>query len=103
MRSVRMNKKLLAIAVGAAVAFPAVALTNGPTVYGKVNVDLKQVTVKPNHPAGSWVQDVQCDLESSAPRIAFEGEYDLDVANLKVIYHAEFQINVEDGAGPFSQ
>ena len=98
-----MNKKLLAIAVGAAVAFPAVALADGPTVYGKVNVDLKQVSVKPKQPAGSPVQDDQWELESNASRIGFKGEYDLDVANLKAIYQAEFQINVDDGAGPFSQ
>lgn len=98
-----MNKKLLAIAVGAAVAFPAVALANGPTVYGKVNVDLKQVSVKPKQPAGSPVQDDQWELESNASRIGFKGEYDLDVASLKAIYQAEFQINVDDGAGPFSQ
>lgn len=98
-----MNKKLLAIAVGAAIAFPAVALANGPTVYGKVNVDLKQVSVKPKQPAGSPVQDDQWELESNASRIGVKGEYDLDVANLKAIYQAEYEISVDDGAGPFGQ
>jgi len=96
-----MNKKLLAIAVGAAVAFPAVALADGPTVYGKVNVDLKQVSVDPAPAAPA--QDDQWELESNASRIGIKGEYDLDVANLKAIYQAEYEISVDDGAGPFGQ
>mgnify|MGYP000465799967 CR=1 FL=1 len=36
-----MKKNLLAIAVGAAVAMPSLALADGPTVYGKVNVSLE--------------------------------------------------------------
>lgn len=98
-----MNKKLLAIAVGAAIAFPAVALAEGPTVYGKVNVDLKRVAVKPEQPAGSAVQDDQWELESNASRLGVKGEFDLDVAGLKAIYQAEYEISVDDGAGPFGQ
>ena len=89
-----MNKKLLAIAVGAAVAFPAVALADGPTVYGKMNVTLEQ------YDDGT---DSQFQLDSNNSRLGVKGSYGLDVGGLSAIYQAEFGINVDDGAGPFSQ
>jgi predicted porin len=96
-----MNKKLLAIAVGAAVAFPAVALAEGPTVYGKMNITLEMNTVDPAPAAPDndsvWV------LDSNSSRLGVKGDYDLDVGGLSAIYQAEFGMNVDDGAGPFSQ
>lgn len=89
-----MNKKLLAIAVGAAVAFPAVALADGPTVYGKMNLTLEQY----DDGVASQFQ-----LDSNDSRLGVKGGYDLDVGGLSAIYQAEFGINVDDGAGPFSQ
>lgn len=60
-----MKKNLLAIAVGAAVAFPGLALADGPTVYGKVNVSLENAdfddgtdsedTWELNSNASAWV------------------------------------------------
>lgn len=96
-----MKKKLLAIAVGAAVVLPGVALAEGPTVYGKVNVDLKHVSVDPQPAAPE--EDSQWELESNASRLGVKGEFDLDIANLKAIYQAEYEISVDDGAGPFKQ
>src|SRR5690606_31371840 len=101
MRSVRMNKKLLAIAVGAAVAFPAVALADGPTVYGKMNVTLEMNSVDPD--PGAPNNDSAWVLDSNASRLGVKGAYDLEVGNLKAIYQAEYQIDVDEGAGPFSQ
>ncbi|MCC1495619.1 porin [Alcanivorax sp. 1008] len=96
-----MNKKLLAIAVGAAVAFPAVALAEGPTVYGKMNITLEMNTVDPAPAApdndSAWV------LDSNSSRLGVKGDYDLEVGGLSAIYQAEFGMNVDDGAGPFSQ
>lgn len=96
-----MKKKILAIAVGAAVVLPGIALADGPTVYGKMNIDIKQVSVDPKPTAP--VEDSQWELESNASRLGVKGEFDLDIANLKAIYQAEYEIAVDDGAGPFKQ
>ena len=97
-----MNKKLLAIAVGAAVAFPAVALADGPTVYGKMNVTLEMNSVDPAPAAPD--NDSEWVLDSNASRLGVKGGYDLDVGGLKAIYQAEYQIDVDNGgAAPFSQ
>ena len=88
-----MKKNLLAIAVGAAVAMPSLALADGPTVYGKVNVSLENAEfddgVNPSEDA--W------ELNSNASRLGVKGDFDLDVAGLKAIYQAEFEISVDDG------
>jgi predicted porin len=88
-----MKKNLLAIAVGAAVAMPGLALADGPTVYGKVNVSLENAEfddgVNPSEDA--W------ELNSNASRLGVKGDFDLDVAGLKAIYQAEFEISVDDG------
>lgn len=97
-----MNKKLLAIAVGAAVAFPAVALADGPTVYGKMNVTLEMNSVDPEPAAPD--NDSEWVLDSNASRLGVKGAYDLEVGNLQAIYQAEYQIDVDNGGGaPFSQ
>jgi len=88
-----MKKNLLAIAVGAAVAFPGLALADGPTVYGKVNISLENADfddgVNPSEDA--W------ELNSNASRLGVKGDFDLDVAGLKAIYQAEFEMQVDDG------
>jgi len=87
-----MKKNLLAIAVGAAVAFPGLALADGPTVYGKVNVSLENSDVDDGTTSEeTWEQN------SNASRLGVKGDFDLDVANLKAIYQAEFEISVDDG------
>ena len=96
-----MNKKLLALAVGAAISVPSIAMADGPTLYGKVNVDLKNVSVDPEPTAPT--EDSHWELESNASRLGVKGDFDLDVAGLKAIYKAEYEIAVDDGAGPFKQ
>lgn len=90
-----MKKNLLAIAVGAAVAMPGLALADGPTVYGKVNISLEHSEVDPE-PAAPNNED-KWELNSNASRLGVKGDFDLDVAGLKAIYQAEFEINVDDG------
>ena len=90
-----MKKNLLAIAVGAAVAFPGLALANGPTVYGKVNVSLENMSYEPAPAAPK--NDDKWELQSNASRLGVKGDFDLDVGDLKAIYQAEFEISVDDG------
>lgn len=100
-----MNKKLLAIAVGAVIALPGAALAN-PKVYGKVNVTLDSMETEiiagadtfPAAGADDW------RLNSNNSRLGVKGDYDLEVGGLKALYQAEYEINVDDGgAAPFSQ
>lgn len=77
-----MKKNLLAIAVGAAVAMPVVALADGPTVYGKVNVSLENAEFDD----GVNPSEDQWELNSNASRLGVKGDFDLDVAGLKAIY-----------------
>ncbi len=114
-----MKKNLLAIAVGAAVAMPVVALADGPTVYGKVNVSLENSTdevealfdyldgaavptIEEANTAISDAEDVWA-LNSNASRLGVKGDFDLDVANLKAIYQLEYEIAVDDGDAVFKQ
>ena len=83
-----MNKKLLAIAVGAVIAMPSLALADGPTVYGKMNLTLEKDKMDA---AGTD----QFQLDSNASRLGVKGSFDLDVAGLKAIYQAEY------GTDPF--
>ncbi|MBL7251199.1 porin [Alloalcanivorax sp. C16-2] len=93
-----MKKNLLAIAVGAALAAPMVpgmAQADGPKVYGKVNVSLENQDYDPG--PGAPNNDDEWELNSNASRIGVKGDFDLDVADLKAIYQAEFEISVDDG------
>jgi len=89
-----MKKNLLAIAVGAAVALPGLALADGPTVYGKVNISLEN---QENEIGQSGSVDDDWSLNSNASRVGIKGDFDLDFAGLKAIYQAEYEINVDDG------
>lgn len=98
-----MNRKLLAIAVGAAVVFPGMALAEGPKVYGKVNVSLEQYEGDLSaFLDGATFDDAeaidsQWQLASNASRIGVKGEFDLDVADMKAIYQLEYETFVDDG------
>ena len=94
-----MKKNLLAIAVGAALAspmmMPGAALADGPKVYGKVNVSLENMNYDPA--PGGANNDDEWELQSNASRLGVKGDFDLDVAGLKAVYQAEFEISVDDG------
>jgi predicted porin len=99
-----MNKKLLAIAIGAVVALPGAALAAGPTVYGKVNITLDSVDTEFAADTYADAGTDQWELNSNASRLGVKGDFDLEVGGLKAIYQAEYEINVDDGgAAPFSQ
>lgn len=99
-----MNKKLLAIAIGAVVALPGAALAAGPTVYGKVNITLDSVDTEFAADTFAGAGTDQWELNSNASRLGVKGDFDLEVGGLKAIYQAEYEINVDDGgAAPFSQ
>ncbi|MDF1819948.1 MAG: porin [Alcanivoracaceae bacterium] len=105
-----MNKKLLAMAVGAAIAFPGAALADGPKVYGKVNVSLEQYEPELSEYDDTLAVDAlkeasqdRWQLDSNASRLGVKGDFDLDVANLTAIYKLEYEIAVDDGNAVFKQ
>lgn len=89
-----MNKKLLALAIGSAVAMPVIALADGPTLYGKLNVTLDSIEMDTGVAATStdaWY------LNSNASRLGVKGDAETGVEGLKGIYLAEFEMFVDDG------
>lgn len=103
-----MNKKLLALAIGAAVAMPVSAVA-APTLYGQVNVSLESVEdeigndtdlgapIAPATTAEGWV------VRNNASRLGVKGEAATGIDGLKGVYLAEYGIKADDGVGPFTQ
>lgn len=103
-----MNKKLLALAIGAAVAMPVSAVA-APTLYGQINVSLESVEdeigidsdlaapIAPATTAEGWV------VRNNSSRLGVKGEAETGVDGLKGVYQAEYGIKADDGAGPFTQ
>lgn len=101
-----MNKKLLALAIGAAVAMPVSALADGPTLYGKINVSLESVEDElgmdsdlawPFDPAATaaegWV------VRDNASRVGIKGSAETGVDGLKGLYLAEFGLEADGASG----
>ena len=86
-----MNKKLLPLAVAAAIATPMVAQAADVTTYGKLHVSIDDRQDDSNATDG-W------DVVSRASRIGFKGVEDLG-GGLKAIWKLEFQIAMADADG----
>lgn len=86
-----MNKKLLALAIGAAAVLPMTAAA-ASSIYGKVNVTLQNVD---NGTLDQW------QLESNASRLGVKGDIKIS-DTLKGLYQAEYQIDVDNGAAASS-
>lgn len=84
-----MNKKLIALAVSAAVAAPlAMAEDSGPNVYGRVNLALA---------VNDSGDDTATDLRDVVSRFGVKGEEDLG-NGLAAIYKYEFRVNADRGS-----
>lgn len=89
-------KKLLAMAVGAAIAMPGAALAEKPEFYGKLNLSLDSVDID----APSMTPAIESDtweVRNNKSRLGVRGEFDTDVADLKAIYTIEYEIQPDDG------
>jgi predicted porin len=105
-----MKVKLLPLAIGAAIAMPGVALADGPTVYGKMNVtfenadsDLSATITETG--VGSDSVKVSADtweMNSNASRLGVKGSEEIN-DNLSAFYKAEYQIDVDAGDDVFKQ
>lgn len=106
-----MNKKLLALAIGAVIALPATAVAAGPTLYGQIDLSVENVDVDESFVTGLDGEVSTADntfvMRDNKSRIGIRGEAETGVADLKGIYQAEFGLAADDGdtsgGGPFSQ
>ena len=83
-----MKKKLLTLAVAAALPLAAQAANAEVTIYGKAHISIDYVDYD--------ATDSQWDVTSRASRIGFKGSEDLG-DGLKMIWKMESQINMADG------
>lgn len=92
-----MKRKLLPLAIGAAIAMPGVALAE-PTVYGKVNVSLEANDAD----NGNDLDDSKFELNSNASRLGVKGKEKIS-DNFSAIYKLEYEVAVDDGKDVFKQ
>ncbi len=90
-----MKRNLLALAVGAAIAMPGVALADAATIYGRMDLSLDRVnadndTNLANDSGSNW------SVSSNASRFGVKGDADLG-NGLKAIYKIEWQVDADDG------
>ncbi len=98
-----MNKNLIAIAVGAAVAIPSAAFAD-TKVYGKFNVGLEgqkdEIGLDKKYTDDTAVFKDQ----NNSSRLGFKGDQEVGLADLKVIYQLEYGIDPDGTEGtPFSE
>ncbi|EKF76027.1 porin [Alcanivorax hongdengensis A-11-3] len=67
-----------------------------PQVYGKLNISIESADLEGASVVNPAAEDAW-ELNSNASRLGIKGDVDLDVANLKAIYQAEFGIDVDEG------
>ena len=93
-----MQRKLLAAAVAAACATPALAQVPAEIqVYGRVNVSVERQTVSnSNNPAVA--NESNNVLVDNSSRIGFRGNKELG-SGLKAIWQVESRVKLDDGAG----
>lgn len=85
-----MNKKLLAMAVGAAVLLPGVALAD-ISIYGRAHLSLDQLD------DGNDYNEL--NLSSNSSRLGFRGETKLGSGDLTAFFQIEQEINFAQGSG----
>lgn len=92
-----MNKKLLMVAVGAALAAPMMAATAAPTVYGKFHMSLDRTD------SGAATGNENGYISNNTSRFGIKGTDDLG-GGMKATYGVEipFQADGETGSGSTS-
>lgn len=100
-----MKLKALPLAIAAAMTAPGIALADGPTVYGKLNVSYEMVdwdygydfddAIVPNYVANNSADN--WELISNASRVGVKGDAAIN-NDLKAVYQIEFGLSA-DGDG----
>ncbi|MCK4586161.1 MAG: porin [Gammaproteobacteria bacterium] len=97
-----MNKKLLAIAVGAAMVAGSTAVMADSSVYGKINMGIAQLSDEDDDVVGppAHVDDSGLAIFDEASRLGAKGSADLG-NGLKAIFKMEGTVDM-DGGGAFN-
>ncbi|HEV7478398.1 MAG TPA: porin [Burkholderiales bacterium] len=94
-----MKRKLLAAAVTAACASPALAQVPAEIqVYGRVNVSVEHITVSNSSNTTALPNQSTNELVDNSSRIGFRGNKELNTG-LKVIWQVESRVKLDDGSG----
>jgi len=96
-----MKKKLLTLAVAAALPMATQAANAEVTIYGKIHVSIDYLSADQNDVTGNpndGKNDSLWDVTSRASRLGFKGSEDLG-DGLKMIWKIESQIDVADNGG----
>lgn len=89
-----MQKKIIALAIAAAISAPAFADTSNVTVYGVLNADVERVKNSiPSLAAGNSTATSLNRVNSNASRFGIKGEEDLG-DGLKAIFQIESRVNL---------
>jgi len=92
-----MNKKLLSVAVVAALAVPTLA-NAGAKTYGQLHVAVESVTVGSGD--AQWAVDGK---SSKANKFGIKGSTDTDLMDFKAVYQYEIGLKQDVGAGVYYQ
>ncbi len=90
-----MKRNLLALAVGAAIAMPGVALADAATIYGRMDLSLDRVSI--DNDTGGDDTGSNWEINSHASRFGVKGDADLG-NGLKAIYKIEWQVSGDEGS-----
>ncbi len=90
-----MQKKIIALAIAAAISAPAFADTSNVTVYGKLSADFENVK---SSNVGAGVANSLNRVSSNASRFGIKGSEDLG-DGIKAIYQYEVQMDLNGNAG----
>lgn len=99
---------LISTALLGTLAADATAASDGkPILYGRIHVSLDKLDNEGAGPASATGNSVNAkdrwELNTNASRLGVKGELDLGDTGLTAIYLAEYEIDADDGATPFSQ
>ena len=91
-----MKRNLLALAVGAAIAMPGVALADAATIYGRMDLSLDRVSID-NDTGGANDDGSNWEVNSHASRFGVKGDADLG-GGLIALYKIEWQVDADEGS-----
>jgi len=91
-----MKRNLLALAVGAAIAMPGVALADAATIYGRMDLSLDRVSIDNDQSGDVHDSGSNWSVASNASRFGVKGDADLG-DGFTALYKIEWQVSADTG------